>query len=378
MFTIKIQDFKLERFFAKYEFNVKYLLCSSDCESLTIKDLLDLEEGSEKGLKEVWLGYTESLGSPKLREEISKLYETLSPENIIVFSGAEEGIFVFMNVILEPGDNIIVQYPAYQSLFEVAHALGCQTKKWIMTDENENRWNLDFNYLKENIDNKTKAIIINSPHNPSGHLFTLQELNKIIEIAKKNDLYIFSDEVYRFLEYDEKNRLPAVTDLYNKGISLGVMSKSFGLAGLRIGWIATKNKELFRQLAGFKDYTTICNSAPSEFLATLALKNKKEIISRNLNIIKSNLIYLDKFFKKYSSILTWIKPKAGSIAFPKLKVNEDIETIAIELIEKKETLIMPSTNYNFGNIHFRIGFGRKNMVDALNRFEEYLIEKFKV
>jgi aspartate/methionine/tyrosine aminotransferase len=235
---------------------------------------------------------------------------------------------------------------------------------------------LDFEFLHQNINKNTKAIVINSPHNPTGHLFTKQELYEIVDIARDNELYLFSDEVYRFLEYNENDRLPAVADLYEKGISLGDMSKPFGLAGLRIGWIGTKHKELFKNIASFKDYTTICNSAASEFLATLALKNKKKILSRNLEIIKKNLIHLDSFFNSYKHLFKWIKPRAGSIAFPKLKINKDIEDITIDLIDRKQTLIMPSTNYQFGNKHFRIGFGRKSMEEALKMFEEYLNENF--
>jgi aspartate/methionine/tyrosine aminotransferase len=373
---MKIQDFKLERFFAQYEFNVDHILCSSDCESFKIGELLKLERRSDEKFKEISLGYTETLGDPDLRKEISKSYNSLSPDNLIVFSGAEEGIFIFMNVLLEKGDNIIVQYPAYQSLFEVANALGCKTIKWPMNDLNKDRWDLDFEFLHQNINKNTKAIVINSPHNPTGHLFTKQELYEIVDIARDNELYLFSDEVYRFLEYNENDRLPAVADLYEKGISLGDMSKPFGLAGLRIGWIGTKHKELFKNIASFKDYTTICNSAASEFLATLALKNKKKILSRNLEIIKKNLIHLDSFFNSYKHLFKWIKPRAGSIAFPKLKINKDIEDITIDLIDRKQTLIMPSTNYQFGNKHFRIGFGRKSMEEALKMFEEYLNENF--
>ena len=371
---MRIKDFKLEEYFAKYEFTVEYSLCSSDCESFSVNELLTLEKDSLKDLKEVRLGYTESLGNPLLREEISKLYSDIKPEEIIVFSGAQEGIFVFMNVLLKKGDHVIVQYPAYQSLYEIANAIGCKVTKWIMRDENN--WELDLKFLESNIENSTKCIVVNFPHNPTGYLISKENYDKIIKLAKENDIYILSDEVYKFLEYNKADRLPSACDLYEKGISINVMSKAFGLAGLRIGWIATKNKALFKKIASFKNYTTICNSALSEFFSILALRNKDKIINRNLDIINKNLNLLDNFFNKYKNIFYWVKPIASSIAFPRLIIDTNVEAFCFDLIKEKGVLLMPGTNYDYGDHHFRIGFGRKNMPEALKKLEEYLEEKY--
>ncbi len=367
---MKIKDFKLEEFFAKYEFKASYLLCASDCESFSVEELLSLEPKSEKILKNLRLGYTESQGNTDLREEISNLYINMNPENIIIFSGAEEGIFIFMNVCLNKGDHVVVQFPAYQSLFEVANSIGCEVTKWVMSESDN--WELDLNFLNDNIRRNTKAIIINCPHNPTGYLMSNEKFNAIIEIAKKHNITIFSDEVYRLLEYDEDDRLPNMCDCYDKGISLGVISKAFGLAGLRIGWIATKDISLLKKLMSFKNYTTICNSAPSEFFSTLALRNKDVILERNLKIIKENMRILDAFFNKRMSQFNWVKPKAGCIAFPMIKFSENVEEFCSDLFIKKGVLLLPGTKYDFDNKHFRIGFGRKNMPRGLKLLEEYL------
>lgn len=369
-FIMKLKDFKLERFFAQYEFTAPYLLCSSDCESFTVRELLQLEESPEEELKNLRLGYTESQGNPILRKEISRLYEKTDPEDIIVFAGAEEGIFIFMNVLLNKGDHIIVQFPAYQSLFEIANSIGCEITRWEM--RYEDKWELNIDFLEKNIKKNTRLIVINTPHNPTGYSIPQEKYRKIIDLAKENDIYLFSDEVYKFLEYDEKNRLPSMCDLYDKGVSLGVMSKSFGLAGLRIGWIGTKGKEVLKKLASFKDFTSICNSAPGEFLSALALRNKEFLLKRNMTIIKNNLILLDKFFDKYSSLFEWVRPKAGAIAFPRIKFNKNVEDFCIDLVKKKGVLLLPGTKYDFGDKHFRTGFGRKNMAEALKKLEEYI------
>src|SRR3989338_761717 len=367
---MRIQNFKLERFFAKYEFTAPYLLCSSDCESFSVKELLDLEKDSEEKLKKLWLGYTESQGSPKLREEIVKLYKLIKPEDVIVFSGAEEGIFIFLNVLLKKGDYVIVQFPAYQSLYEIAKSIGCEVTDWVMNDENS--WELDIEFLKKNIKQNTKAIIVNFPHNPTGYLPSKEKSNQIIDIAKEKNIHVFSDEVYRLLEYDKNNTLPAMADCYDKALSLGVMSKTFGLAGLRIGWIATKDKDLFKKIASFKDFTSICNSAPSEFLSTIALKHKEHLIKRNLGIIENNLKLLDNFFERYNHLFGWIRPKAGSIALPKIKFDKNVEDFCIDLVNKKGVLLLPGTMYDFDDKHFRIGFGKKNLPEALKKLEEYI------
>ncbi|MHA2062717.1 MAG: aminotransferase class I/II-fold pyridoxal phosphate-dependent enzyme, partial [Candidatus Sifarchaeia archaeon] len=339
---MKIKEFLIERFFAKYEFEIPHLLCASDCESFSVEEILQLEEGAESKFKNLKLSYTDSQGSAELRGAISTLYESISKEKILAFSGAEEGIFAFMNVVLNPGDEIIVQYPAYQSLFEIAESIGCKVTKWPM-DEGNN-WNLDLEFLTENITAKTKALVINFPHNPTGSLLSKKKYEDLIEISQENGLYLFSDEVYRMLEYNSSSRLTPACDLYDKAISLGVMSKSLGLPGLRIGWIATKDTVLLNKLASFKDYTTICNSISSEFLATIALSNYQKLVQRNLSIVVSNLKLLDNFFAK-TSYMDWVRPQAGPIAFPKITKEFSSEKFCTQLIDKAGLLLLPSSAF---------------------------------
>ncbi|MDJ0625942.1 MAG: aminotransferase class I/II-fold pyridoxal phosphate-dependent enzyme [Candidatus Caenarcaniphilales bacterium] len=370
---MQIPAFKLERFFSKYEFAAPYLLCSSDCESFTVNEILQLEDAHSKFCN-LSLGYTESKGSIKLREEISKIYSKISPEQLLVHAGAEEAIFVFMNIFLQPQDEVIVQCPCYQSLSQIAESLGCCVKPWISKEENN--WELDFDSLRSLINERTKLIVINSPHNPTGYLMSKNKLNELIEIAKENKIFLFSDEVYRELEYCEEDRLPSVCDLYENAISLGVMSKTYGLAGLRIGWIASQHSEIVEQMAIFKEYTSICNSGPSEFLAEIALRNRLQLVNRNIGIIKSNLLLLDEFFHQYSNLFNWQKPKAGSIAFPSINNANDIEDFCLKLVKEAGVLLLPGNYYNWHNhsfnSNFRIGFGRKNVNQSISRLDYYL------
>ena len=266
---MQISPFKIERYFAKYEFNVDYVLCGSDCESMSIDELLSCEPDAADRFHQLWLGYTESLGSPDLRREISKIYRHMAPEQVLVHTGAEEAIFLFMHAMLKAGDHVIVHWPCYQSLMEVARSIGCEVSLW-RADE-EKRWALDPDDLKQLIKPHTRVIVVNTPHNPTGFLMPGPTFQEISHIANESGIILFSDEVYRESEYRAEDRLPAACELGEHSVSLGVMSKTYGLPGLRIGWIATQNEAVYNGMAALKDYTTICNSAPSEILAIIAL-----------------------------------------------------------------------------------------------------------
>ena len=366
---MKITNFELERFFAKFEFSAPHLLCCSDCETLSVAELLALGENYNEELAGLRLGYTESAGHPALRDAVSDMYVRTTTEDVLVFSGAEEGIFVLMNALLERGDHLSVQFPAYQSLFEVARAIGCDFSRWTLEEERGWRPNLDL--LKDSIRPETKLIVINFPHNPTGSLATQEEYEEIIGIAREREILLFSDEVYRLSEYSQADRLDAMCDLYEHGISLGVMSKSLGLAGLRIGWLATRNRNVINKCAAYKDYTTICNSAPSELLATFALSRREKILKRNLGIIQSNLELLDRFFAEQEGRLEWVRPKAGPIAFPRLLAGS-AEGFCLDLIENAGVLLLPSTKFEYGDSHFRIGFGRADMPACLGVLSDFL------
>lgn len=372
---MKIQPFRLERYFSKYEFSTPYLLSCSDCEPLTLKELLSLADKETLDLWEkLWLGYTESQGLPLLRQEISKFYNDIKLEETLIIT-PEEGIFIAMNVLLEKGDHVIVAFPGYQSLYEIANSLGCEVTKW-MPNKVDSGWKFDIETLKSSIKENTKLIVVNFPHNPTGALAKKNEYQQIIKIAKEKDITLFSDEMYRYLEYNPKDRLDSASDLYDNAVSLFGVSKTFALAGLRIGWLTTKNKALFQQLASFKDYTTICSSAPSEVLALMALRAKNKIIERNTTIIKGNLKLLDDFFKQYEKLFDWCRPKAGTIAFPTFKPEKKISDFCLDLVNKKGVMLLPSSVYDFESNSFRIGFGRRSMPEALKRLKEYLNENY--
>ena len=370
---MNITPFKLERYFAKYEFSAKYLLSSSDCDGLAVKDLLNMADSECKKLwDDLKLGYTESLGFPLLREEVSKLYQGISKDEVLLFV-PEEGIFVAMNCILESGDHMITTFPGYQSLYQLAELLGCEVTKWL--PQEEKGWEFDLDILEKSIKPNSKLLVVNFPHNPTGFLPTKEYFLKIVEIAKKHNLFLFSDEMYRFLELNVADRLPSACEVYEKAVSLFGMSKTFGMAGARLGWLVTKDKDLYTRMANFKDYVTICGSAPSEILSLIALRAKDRIIENHLTRIKKNLGLISTFFDKYSKLFSWVKPIAGTIALPKINMDIDAYTFAENTEKESGIMILPSNVYDFDNKHFRIGYGRENMPEALEKFDNYLQTK---
>jgi aspartate/methionine/tyrosine aminotransferase len=365
---MRLADFALERYFARWEFNARMLLCASDLEGWPLAELLALAD--EDGLRrwhDLRLGYTESAGDPALRTEIAQLYETVSPDDVLVFAGAEEAIFALHNVLLGPGDHALVVRPAYQSLAEVARATGADVARVDLHEEAG--WRLDLDEVRAALRPNTR--LINEPHNPTGGLSDRTTFDRLAELAAEAGARLIVDEVYRFLEFEPESRLPAVADISPTAVSIGVMSKSFGLAGLRIGWIATRDRVLLERLAAFKDYTTICSSAPSEVLALIALRAQEPVLERSRRIVATNLPLLDAFFARWAGVFEWARPRGGSVGFPRLLADRPIDSFADDLVRQTGVLILPGTLFGDTANHFRIGYGRTNLPQALERFEEF-------
>jgi aspartate/methionine/tyrosine aminotransferase len=366
---INIRDFELERYFARYEFAVKYIMSASDCESLPMNELLRMADPETLDLwKNLKLGYTESQGHPLLRKEISRLYDSIKTEEILTLA-PEEGIFIAMNCVLKRGDHAVVTFPAYQSLYELANSLGCKITRW--SSSLENGWELDLNFLENSIRKETRIIIVNFPQNPMGYMPSRKKFMDIVKIARDHDLFLFSDEMYRMLEYGSE-RLPPACDVHEKAISLSGLSKAFSLPGLRMGWLATKDGSLFKKIASFKDYTTICGSAPTEILAIMALRAKNEILSRNLEIIKRNIGLTEEFFSRHGELFSWVKPNGGSVAFPLLKSKTGVDKFCEDVLKKENMMILPGSVFDFPGNHFRIGLGRENFPACLKILEKYV------
>jgi aspartate/methionine/tyrosine aminotransferase len=366
-----ISPFKLERFYALHEFNSRIMLSSSDCESLSMSELLGMASPASKEMWETLrLGYTETQGSPALRSEIIKYYTELNPENVMV-AAPEELIFIAMQTLLKPADHVVALAPAYQSLYEIAISIGCPVSFWKLRDS-ESGWHADIDELESLIKPETRLIVINIPNNPTGYLLTKDEYDHIIQIARKHGITVFSDEMYRLMEHDPAGRLPAVCDVYEKGISLAGLSKTMALPGLRMGWLAARDTDFIDECLAYKDYTTICNGAPSEVLGLIALQNGHAIIERNMGIIKTNLRTAVDVFTRHKDLFRWIKPQGGSIAFPEWLGKMPVDEFCENILKTHSVMLVPGSMFDYPGDHFRLGLGRKTFTEGMESLEELL------
>jgi aspartate/methionine/tyrosine aminotransferase len=320
------------------------------------------------------LGYTESTGHPLLRAEIATLYDSIAADDVLVFAGAEEAIFCLMSTALGPGDHVVVTWPGYQSLYEVARANGAKVALHLLREEDG--WALDVDRLIRSLHDDTKMVVVNAPHQPTGMLPTEEEWRRLASECHSRGIRLVADEVYRFLEHDGAATLPAGADLDERAVSIGVMSKTFAMAGLRIGWLATRDRAVLDRCARLKDYTTICSSAPSEVLALIGLRARDRVVARSREIVAANLALLDDFFARRADAFTWVRPRGGSTGFPRLvpggPAGSSADRFAARLVESTGVLLLPSSTFGFDDTHVRLGLGRTDLPVAIAKLEGFL------
>ena len=369
-----MRDFALEVYFSKWEFAAKYNLAGSDGENMTLAELLALAGPEDRAAFEsVSLGYTETFGAPALRAEIAQTYDTVRPEHLLCFAGAEEGIYVAMRVLLNPGDHAIVITPNYQAAETVPLCICEVTGVPLDIDRN---WDLDVDLLRAALRPNTKLISINFPNNPTGKIIPRSVFDAIVDLCRSRGIWLFSDEVYRLIERDPSLRLPQAADAYERGVSLNVMSKAYGLAGLRIGWLACKDRATIVRFERYKHFLSICNSAPSEVLARIALRARQKILDRNRRVIRDNLAVLDRFFADYKDLFDWREPDGGCVAFIRYKGAEGVEEFTRRLVEESGVLFLPSSIYRseLGPVPencLRVGFGRSHVPKGLTALRNW-------
>ncbi|HEY1312703.1 MAG TPA: aminotransferase class I/II-fold pyridoxal phosphate-dependent enzyme [Steroidobacteraceae bacterium] len=375
-----MRDFALEVFFSRWEFAAKYNMAASDSESMTLAQLLALADPADRAeFDGVSLGYTQTFGAPALRAEIASTYESITAGQLLCCAGAEEAIYIAMQVLLRREDHAIVITPNYQAAETVP--LGICEVTGVALDI-DRRWDLDIDRLRAALKPNTKLLSINFPNNPTGKIISRATFEAIVEICSARGIWLFSDEVYRFMERDPAQRLPQVADVYERGVSLNVMSKAYGLAGLRIGWLACKDPAMLVRFERCKHFLSICNAAPSEVLARIALKAKDQLLQRNRRIVRENLAVLNGFFSDYAHLFDWREPDGGCIGFIRYLGAEGVEEFTRRLLEESGVLFLPSSVYRseLGPVPencLRVGFGRAHVPAGVAALRGWLEENEK-
>ena len=375
-----LPDFRLETHFSKWEFKARYHMTASDAESISMRDLLAMATPKEReDFETLWLGYTETYGAPDLRETIAATYESQSASDILCFAGASEGIFAANSVILDKDSHAIVVAPNYQSHETLPLAICDATGISLDPDDN---WSLDVDQIAAAVRPNTRLVTINFPHNPTGAILTLDRYNALIGLCRRHGIYILHDEIFNGLGPTGTQHLPFIADVYELGLSLNVMSKSYGLPGLRIGWIACQDAGVMSKMERMKHYLSICNSGPSERLAKIALNNRDALLARNCSIIDQNLPKWDAFFARHPDLFDWQRPDGSCMAFPRYKGPDGVEVFTRSLVEESGVLLLPSTIYSSElcetpTNRFRLGFGRTGLDEGLAVMEAHLMRNSK-
>jgi aspartate/methionine/tyrosine aminotransferase len=372
---MRLPEFRLESYFNVWEFKARHHLTASDAQTLSVSELLAMASDADRARwQHLTLGYIPTEGTHELREAIARTYEAIEPQDLLCFAGAEEGLYCAMHALLSPSDHAIVLVPNYQSMESVPQSI-CDVSGIALHPENG--WELDIDEVRAALRANTRLVAVNFPNNPTGKIADRQTFEALVALCRERSLYLFSDEVYRGIERDASKRLPQAADVYERALSLNVVSKAYGLPGLRVGWIACRDHKVLGDMLRLKHYLSICNAGPSELLACIALKAADNVLARNRNLAAENLQKLDAFFERHTDLFEWYSPDGGCIAYPRYLGSDGVESFCERLVEDAGVLLLPGSMYRSALLpmpqdRFRIGYGRYGMDEALTSFEAFL------
>ena len=370
-----MRDFALEAYFSRWSGSVRHNLAASDSETVGMADLLARADPEDAARwQDLRLAYTAPRGAPWLRQTIAEGYEAVAPDDIVCFAGAGEGIHVAMHALLGRDDHAIVIVPNYQSAETIPRGL-CAVSGVAL--DAARGWTLDIDAVADAFRPGTRLVAINFPNNPTGKILERDRFDALVALCRSRGAWLFSDEVYRLIERDPAQRLPQAADVYERGVSLNVLSKAYGLPGLRIGWIACRDRAVASRLERLKHYLSLCNSAPSEVLSNIALKSGSALLDRNRRLADRNLALVDRFFAAHPALFAWHRPEGGVIGYPRYVGAEGVEAFAQRLIERSGVLVLPASLFRSDLVslpddRFRIGFGRANLPESLDALERHL------
>lgn len=353
----QLPPFQLERWFVEFEF-VKGMrnLAASGPFAVTTRELLELE-GAETRARylDLELDYIENPGSESLRQAVASQYTTLSAGDIRITSGASEALLLLIWTLATPGMNIVIEEPNYDNVTGVAQSLGIEVRRLPLRQEDG--WKPDLEQLARLIDEKTGLVYLVHPHNPTGSVLSREEMQEIARMTGRVGAILVNDEVFRLIALDGEP-LPSIVDVIEDAVSIGDMTKPWGLGGLRVGWVASRRRDLLDLFSHARDYSTMCCSAPGSFLAELALRHSERIIAPRLAVARTNLNRLAKAITNSQGTLSWSRPAAGYTAFVQLKAYLSTTAFCRRLAQEQRLLLLPGEVYGSAYEQFiRVGFG---------------------
>lgn len=371
-----IESFKLEDWLALKHENIIYDIAQTSEDAISLRELLEFAEMSleefNKNLLDIQLNYGYPLGNPNLRRKIAKLYKTIEKDHIVTTHGGIGGNHIIIQSLLCRDDHVITLMPSYQQLYSIPESVGAEVSEFFLNPEDN--YSVDFDELEKFIKKNTKAIFINNPNNPTGQSMSSEVLNKIVELARKHNLYVVSDEAYRHLEQSE-NYPESIADLYEKGVSISTASKICSLPGIRIGWFVTKNEELMELAVRHREYSTVSCSILDEYIADIALSCVDKILKRNISTVSKNLDTLDEITGRCDG-LHYVRSGGGTTALIQYESELDSFQFSKELLKSKGVYVVPGDTFEMPK-SFRVGttVNPETFRIAMEKVEEFINEK---
>jgi len=372
---MKIRDFGVEIWMNRYENHCELNLAETCVESLTVAELLDMAGKRDDILSELLpmkLTYGAIEGSDRLRGQIAGLYEKQAIENVVVTHGAIGANALVHETLVEPGDRVVSVLPTYQQHYSIPESFGADVGILKLTPEHG--FLPDLAELRRLATPGTKLICLNNPNNPTGSLMDRDFLSQVVEIARGCGAWILCDEVYRGTDQQGDGMTASIADLYEKGISTGSMSKTYSLAGLRLGWIVGP-KALLHKVSIHRDYNTISVGMLDDHFAAIALENRDKILARSHEITRRNLAILAEWVEG-EPLISWVKPKSGTTALLKYDLPLTSEAFCIRLLERTGVMLTPGSAMDMEG-YLRIGYanGEAILREGLKRFTAFLREE---
>lgn len=371
---MRLIPFALERWMTTYETRVEYDLAESGIHPMTTAELLAFDPEAEKrahDLLNLPLNYSEARGTLELRRRIAATYDGLTPDDILVTTGAIEANYVLFNALLAPGDEVVSVFPAYQQLYSVPEAIGCTVRTVSLREENAYRYDVD--ELRRLISDRTRMIVINTPHNPTGSALCASDCTAIYALAESVGAYILADEAYRWLTVDEKPLAPPMRDLGPRAVSVGTLSKPFGIPGIRLGWIAA-TAEIAARCWSYRDYTSLSPAVLSDYLACLALEHRDAILERTHRISARNLATIRAFLAEHRDLFTWIEPQGGLLGLLRYNLDLPSEVVANRLAEEARVMLAPGSAFGMeGRLRLGIGAQPDRFEAGLRQAEHFFL-----
>ncbi len=373
--SLPLRDLELSTLLARLHVRTTHHLCASECETMAVADLLGLADADDaarwQGLR---LSYTDPLGAPWLRDTIAGSYSGIGPDGLVCFAGAQEGLYAVLHALLQPGDHAIVIVPGYQSVETLA--LGLADVTGVALDAGRD-WSLDIGEVATAIRPNTRAVCISFPNNPTGKLLEPERFQALVALCRHHGIWLVSDEVYRLTERDPTRRLPPAAEIYERGVSIDVLSKAYGLPGLRIGWVACPDAGLISRIAAFRQYLSACSAGPSEVLANIALKATETITGRNRGLADANLLLLQAMLARHPGLFGWTVPDGGVVGYVRYNGSEGVEQFVLRMAEEAGVLLLPASVFRSELVtlppdRFRIGFGHVGVPAGLAAMEAAL------